>query len=244
MTTDAFDQATQPPSLRKRLSDAMAIIGGLRKDKKNLHGKYEYLSEEAVKRAAQDAFVTAQVVPEFSFSILAVREVKASNGGTRLLYDVLCTVTIRDGDETVTSQGLGSGIDHTDKGLMKAQTAALRECLKGLFCIPSGTDPEAYPDEPHGSDEAKPAAKPGTEQKQQAPVSLEALSSIRKELGMSSAQVSAVAVKRFGKKVGAMDQAGIDALWAFLGQLQPEVHEEILNDDLSNVQKAGGPDGK
>lgn len=119
------------------LLEAMETIGGLANDRTNKHAGYDYTSERAVKQAVQPALIDAGVMHDgISFEVLS--DTWTAGGKSRNLIKVLCT--IRFGDKNYS--GLGAGIDYADKALMAAQTAAVREAWKNVFCIPTGGDPE------------------------------------------------------------------------------------------------------
>lgn len=254
-TTAAFDAGTREPTLREKLSSAMALIGYVQKDSRNRHGGYNYLSEKAVKMKVQDALGAYQLVPEPTFKILSAREVPDSKGVKRQLYDVECTITIRDSqapdDDAVVVQGLGSGIDHADKGLMKAQTASIREAWKNLFCIPSGDDPEATeesPAEPGRSSTGQvPTGNEGQPNQEKAPageVSLTGLSEQRKRLELTQPQVLAVIKHAFGKRLGDLSQQDINQLVGMFGRMAPETVEQVKAGDLKSIPTfEGGSNG-
>lgn len=125
----------------KTLAGAAMAIGRLAKDKRNAHGGYEYLSEEAVKAAVRREVAGRGFLPEkIHFELLS--DVVAPYGAKQTpanTIKVRCTITI-DGREI---EGLGAGVDYADKALLKAQTAAVREAWKNLLVIATGHDPEA-----------------------------------------------------------------------------------------------------
>lgn len=142
-------------TLREKLSACMAEIGYVRKDGNNTQQHYTYLSERAVKEACQAVFVKHGLVPEWIIRIeyASTRAYAGKNG-----FDAIVHAKIRFtcGESVLTCEGVGMGRDPGDKAVMKAQTAAVRECLKNLFLIVSGDDPEAS--DPEGG--RKVAAKP------------------------------------------------------------------------------------
>lgn len=121
-----------------KMVEAMGEIGYVQKDKANAHHKYRYLSEEATKRAVQAACIKVGLALSTTINIV-----------TGDLQHFVCKAVVTFLDpvtgHTVEVEGMGQGKDNTDKALMKAQTAAVRECLKNAFSIPAGTDPEGDP---------------------------------------------------------------------------------------------------
>jgi hypothetical protein len=141
MTTGKVNGKT----LVHKILEAGASVGRLEKDKRNDHFKYDYLSEEAVKAAANRACSESGVWPKsIRISPYSDEMVTGKRGSTNL---VKCKATI-EFDDGIVYEGLGSGMDQGDKALMKAQTAALREAWKNCLIIASGHDPE---EEPNGN---------------------------------------------------------------------------------------------
>lgn len=128
------------PSIIAKLTAAIAATGTLAKDRRNEHGRYDYLSEEAVKQAAARACAAHGITPQaIRFEIIESAEVPAKQGTA---HRVTMRCTLRWSDE-VWCEGFGCGIDYGDKAIMKAQTAAIREAWKNRLCIATGHDPEA-----------------------------------------------------------------------------------------------------
>ncbi len=128
-----------------KLVEAAVAIGQLKKDKRNPHGKYDYISEEAVKTAVHREITSRGILPDrFVTDIVADAMVDQKQGKANLVK-VKVSIDI-DGKHW---EGLGAGIDYGDKALMKAQTAAVREAWKNGFVIASGepNDPEASPED-------------------------------------------------------------------------------------------------
>ncbi len=136
-----------------KLVRVMGAIGALAKDKTNKHSRYDYMSEEAVKTAAQRAMVEVGVAPtEVIVTILSDVWISGKQGQQNMIK-VEATIHFEDRHFS----GLGAGIDYGDKALMKAQTAAIREAYKNAFCIPSGGDPEE--DSPNVNEEPRRAGQ-------------------------------------------------------------------------------------
>lgn len=144
-------------TLRQRLSAAMGEIGYLQKDGRNKEQRYSFLSERKVKQAAQAAFVKHGLVPEWDMRIEKVERAEY-NGKNGMDAVVRAEVLFRSDTDSVFCSGVGQGRDPGDKALMKAQTAAVRECLKNLFLIASGDDPESADPEGDAHPQEKPAA--------------------------------------------------------------------------------------
>lgn len=238
--SDAFIERTG--TVQARLLNAMASIGYIQKDAKNSHFKYSYLSERAVKQAVQSALVAAGEMPtRIKMEVLSM--------STPHLVFVKCIITFADGQKY---DGLGCGADKGDKAVMKAQTAAIRECWKNIFCIPSGDDPEADPstdkdDKPANgarsaasrSADAKPAQghpanKPTEEQ-------LAGLKTLREGLKLGSRDISAIISHSFGKRFGDMNAIEAERLAELLTSLPAEVASAVRDHgDLTDVPVVKG----
>ena len=132
---DSIRQRPRGNTAAAKLVKVMGRVGYVQKDKKNSHFKYNYLSEEAVKREIQAACVAENLALEVSVEIL-------DGGLNHLIIKAQVEFIDPDTGHSVISEGVGQGKDNTDKAAMKAQTAAVREAMKNACCIPAGNDPE------------------------------------------------------------------------------------------------------
>lgn len=140
-TAEALARLAKEPS---PMAKALSAIPRQPKDRKNAHGGYDYLSEEAVKVACHKGLIAAGIALEgVQLEILSDCMVKAKQGESNMVK-IRCTLTICG----KRYEGLGSGMDYGDKAMLKAQTAAYREALKLAFCIGTGLDPEADEETP------------------------------------------------------------------------------------------------
>jgi len=122
--------------LIKGLIQAGTDVAYLKKDSKNDHFGYDYLSELAVK--------------EKGWAALRKAGVALLKGGLELPYvsedgeNVIARVRliVGNGAESAVWEGIGQGTDKGDKAAMKAQTAAYREAMKNGLGIAAGNDPE------------------------------------------------------------------------------------------------------
>lgn len=122
----------------KPLARIMKHVGVVEKDRTNTHFNYDYQSEAAIKLAAQSAFVAEGVAPDsITYEVITNEWRKVGNGEKHLVI-LKCVITF-DGHPF---EGIGSAVDPQDKAPLKAQTAAYREALKGMICVPSHGDPE------------------------------------------------------------------------------------------------------
>ncbi len=132
----------KPLGIHKKLNAIMADIGTLKKDKRNEHFKYKYLSEEAIKKAVQPQLVKHGV--NFQVEITDVRH----EGNKTTLLMTYRFVDIDTG-EMFEGTFAGEGVDNQDKGTWKALTGAIKYILTTSFLVPTGDDPE------HGNVDAK-----------------------------------------------------------------------------------------
>jgi hypothetical protein len=162
-TAQALERLAKQPS---PMALAMAAIPRQPKDRRNTHGGYDYLSEEAVKVACHKAMVSAGIALEgVRLEILSDAMVKAKSGEANM---VKIKAILKIGG--CHYEGIGAGIDYGDKAMMKAQTAAYREALKLAFVIGTGLDPESDEQSPTlGDQEPAPAHRPAPVQKAPAP---------------------------------------------------------------------------
>lgn len=155
------DNGGDPSAFALQLSGAMRAVGSIDKDKTNIHGKYDYVSEAAVKRATNKALHAHELaVLSCQVFLLDRYEVKGKSGAstTHMICEAVIVVGNGNGSSTFRAMGQGSGYD--DKVLMKAQSTAIRECWKTALCIAQGHDPEDDHQtdvEANGAKEAKPA---------------------------------------------------------------------------------------
>jgi len=126
------------------LSEVMEIVGYVKKDGWNDHQKYKYASAEHVFEKVRAALAERQMAVESAAELLHF-EIFDTPKGKRSMAVIRMTLTITDGQNTATMQGIGQGIDAGDKAVMKANTAALKYAPASGFLISWGDDPEADP---------------------------------------------------------------------------------------------------
>lgn len=161
------------PSFALKLSAAMRAVGSIDMDKENKHGRYKYVSEVAVKRAANKALHANGLTILSSDVVLVDKwEVPGKNEGSTVTH-MICKATVTIGDDgfkTATFSGMGQGSGYDDKVLMKSQSTAVREMWKVGLCISQGHDPE---DDPKTDEDAEEARKPQPRVKGMQPEQLE-----------------------------------------------------------------------
>lgn len=239
--TAAFLEGTLPPTLAERIVEARrAMPDWIKKDAKNSHFKYSYLSEEAVKFEARQAFNVAGIAVLPDFEVIGEREYKTGKGATMHVYDVKCHLELRACGEVMRSTGLGSGADDADKGLMKAQTAAFREALKGLLIIPSGNDPERFDVDGAkagggGKEAPKGEAKRGDAKKET--VDLSALKAARKSQALGGGELVALCKAMFGCGVTDLGAADVERLTDYVARLTGDALVEVQTGNIRNVPR-------
>lgn len=139
------------PSLWKKLSDVMGAVRGIKKDGRNDHHKFDFVSHDAVVAAI------AQQLPEvgLAFSVEMVdfdREPTGSkdrsgNAAIRYVVKSRYRFTCLDTGESQEYLWLGEGVDSQDKGLYKAITQSKKTFLLNIFLVATG---DKYADGDHG----------------------------------------------------------------------------------------------
>lgn len=142
----------------------MLEIGAVGKDGKNQHQQYEYTSAAAVMAAAQKALARHGLRISSTSAITDTARYSTKNGeGTRVTMRT--TVTISDGEQSISADGWGCGQDTQDKAPMKAQTASYKYALSAALCIGFGDDPEADEEANDGGPKAEAPRKKASPEK-------------------------------------------------------------------------------
>lgn len=216
----------------------MAEVGVLEKGSKNSHFGYNYLSEFDTKLAVQKAFIKHGIMHEgIELEVLASEQTSSGR-----YCEVRCTITMpgrdaqKDSDNIFASvyryQGLGSGIDKTDKALLKAQTAAVREALKNLLIIPAGHDPENDQDDDTEQPRAsKPATQPATPSK----ADWKCLLDRQEQLGLTKDEVGGMVKHYFSKPSSQFTYQEYEELMAILLGMQKQDVPTVRAGDYSQM---------
>lgn len=210
-------------STKENLSAAMAAIGSIAKDRKNSFHGYDYMSEEAVKRAVQKALRDVGEVPKsitFPADLMRTWEYERKNKRYMCIM-VTCRIEFDDGR---VFEGLGCGEDSEDKAPMKAQTAAIRECWKNAFCIPSGGDPEIHEENPEPKPRPAPLPAADREALKEWASGIRAL---REPLGIDANKLSAISVVAFKAKPAKLAEKDRDKLTALLTAMDADTAKAI-----------------
>ena len=151
-------------TLTSLLAEVATEVGHVQKDKRNDHHGYGYASAEAVLSKVRAACAERGIAVVHSDASLVHQE-----GGLSI---VKLEQTYQYGSEVASFSGLGAGKDGQDKGIMKANTAALKYLLALAFNLSWGDDPEASDPETgkktSGSRKPKSKSKPKASPKKEA----------------------------------------------------------------------------
>jgi hypothetical protein len=132
-------------SLAKKLSEVGKDIGwGIPKDGRNDAQRYDFTSASAVKIRVGPPLAARGIAVCSGVEVIQVDDVTSAKGTQFQRVLARVTLTFVDGDtgETLSSQGIGSGMDSGDKAAMKAQTAAEKYAYVSAFTLAMGEDPE------------------------------------------------------------------------------------------------------
>lgn len=166
------ESKTKTQSLHAKLAEVAAEVGHIGKDGRNEFHRYSFTSAAAVMAKVNPALSSRGIACAATPEIVEVREV-ATKSGSQNMYVVRVSLEFTDGatGQTMTTSGLGSGLDAGDKAIMKAQTAAHKYALKLAFSIDFGDDPEAdsKTDRDVGGQPAPKPQRPGTTAPKAAP---------------------------------------------------------------------------
>ena len=138
------------PKIFEAISNAMADVGAVAKEKFNAQGKFNYRGIDDVMNAlhptlcAHGLFLVPEVLEH-------KREERArSSGGGYLIYSVMkmrYTLYAQDGS-SICAVVIGEGMDVADKSSNKAMAVAMKYALFQIFCIPTEEmakdDPDGY----------------------------------------------------------------------------------------------------
>lgn len=136
---------TNLPKLYGKLVNVMEQVPYIKKDKKNDFHRYEYASEEAIKKAIHKELVKNKLLFRVTDTEIIDRKQSVNEKGKQT---VLTTLKVRylfidaETGQSIGGSYDGEGQDPLDKGVYKALTGALKYILTSHFLIPTGSDPE------------------------------------------------------------------------------------------------------
>lgn len=131
-------------SLAKKLSQVMNDCSYVKKDARNEAQKYNYASAAAILEKVNASLVKNGIVTTTEVDIIS-SEREQSNSKASHYVVVKTKITLMDIEtkDTMTTYGMGGGLDYGDKAIMKAQTASLKYAWMNCLNISTGDDPEA-----------------------------------------------------------------------------------------------------
>jgi hypothetical protein len=146
-------------TLLEKLNKIYEEIDHIEKRGENKMQHYRYIRSADVTHALRKAFINHKIYAEINFDNIAVPYTVAREKAPNAPFTanlVRCTIVFHDleSKDTVTSSGLGTGCDNSDKAVYKAETGALKYALKNAFMIPDEADPEADESVDEGSNRA------------------------------------------------------------------------------------------
>lgn len=137
-------QTTQS-SIAKKMVQVMRDCGYIQKDATHSYHKFNYVSAGAILEKVNESLVRNGLATFCKPEIISTEIVSTNKGGQEKLVTIRLALTIIDSDsgESIEIFGLGSGQDAGDKGVLKAQTLALKYAWMTTLNIATGDDPEA-----------------------------------------------------------------------------------------------------
>lgn len=116
-----------------KLSRIMGSLNGLRKDGKNTHHKFNFVSHDQVMKGVRKAFIEEGIV----FIPQVLNHTKTGNS---VFVEMIFYYFDADSGESFSSTWVGEGQDTQDKGIYKAITQCVKTQLLKLLLIPSGDE--------------------------------------------------------------------------------------------------------
>jgi len=139
-------------NLALKLAKITAELGGIAKDGRNEHQKFDFISYEHLYAAVRPLLSREKVAIIPSVESVSEERYETNNGGSGWRTTVTMNETIIDADsgDTMTVKAMGSANDTGDKSLGKAITEADKRWLFKLFKVSSkdDVDPDADSPEP------------------------------------------------------------------------------------------------
>lgn len=126
-------------SIHKKILDLMKIVKVTKDGNNKFHG-YKFVSHAGLMAEIQPRLLELGLTATKNAEVLGV---VTTEGGLATIAKVTITLTDSETGESVSSSGLGQGVDKGDKAAMKAFTAADKYAWTGLLNSSAGDDPEA-----------------------------------------------------------------------------------------------------
>jgi hypothetical protein len=205
----------KPMGLVTKLATIMGALGSVQKEGFNTNQKYKFVRETDVVEALKPLLAEAHLFLYQTVTSCVMEPLyKTASGATMYLTTVHVNFQWMDGDSgesLAAASFVGTGADTGDKGAYKAMTGAEKYFLMKTFLISTGDDPEADEKVDKAAASAgaasapiiRKAATPATVSKGGKPVSATSVQvrevfSLAAKLGLSGADIAALATKTLG----------------------------------------------
>ena len=118
--------------IAKKFVEVMRDCSHVAKNGTNDFHKYKYATAADVLEKVNSSLTKHGLASIVTPSLLSMQEITTAKGNTERLATVEVTVTLIDSEsgESFTIKGLGSGQDPSDKAVAKAQTMAIKYCVR------------------------------------------------------------------------------------------------------------------
>jgi hypothetical protein len=132
-------------NIAMKLVKVMGDCNYVQKQGLNKFQNYKYASAANILEKVNESLVKNNVACFVTPKLISFIDVVTNTGKAEHLATVEVSILLVDADsgESITVTGLGSGQDNGDKGVMKAQTAAIKYAWMMSLNISTGDDPEA-----------------------------------------------------------------------------------------------------
>jgi hypothetical protein len=126
-----------------KLHQCMLDVDRIEKDRKNLHGNYQYASEKVIKEVLHAVFCKNKVL--LQIETMSPCLLSQEEGGKAVCMALHVDYRLHDVDtgQFIGGTFVGSGNGRDDKGIYAAVTGAIKYILTSNLLIPTGDDPES-----------------------------------------------------------------------------------------------------
>lgn len=136
--------ATTPTGLARKLVEVSKQLDWVKKRGENKNQGYNYTMAEDIVAEVRAPLFEAGVA--FAYDTTHLETVPYKKGENQWFLTIVegraSFIDVESG-EVITSSAIGTGTDNGDKSAYKAETGALKYCLRQAFLLPMGDDPEA-----------------------------------------------------------------------------------------------------
>ena len=151
MTTEPMASLPTGQQMTSFIGSALSFVyqkvGYVQKSGQMSHGeRYTYAGEADFIRAVRPAMAEAGLIGPYPFDVKinTTEHAPTKRGARQFRTEVLVTYRLMHGSsgDWIEIMSPGTGIDVGDKATYKAMTGAYKYCLRQLFCIETGDDPD------------------------------------------------------------------------------------------------------